>query len=249
MQGTNFPAAVAKHLYEHYTDHLRNSGAQEIIVYDPCAGYGGRCLGALAAANDRPLRYIGTDPNTEHWISPDRSRYDVLADYYRSAVNQRFYASVETYCSGSEEVHRIPAFQKHRGQIDLVFTSPPYFCAEIYSREATQSANKFRTYDAWRDGFLRPTLRTCVEYLKPGGVLLWNIADVKIDGHYVPLEIDSISALSEFGMVMTEKLKMPLATVTGGGKIIDGTPTTKNHLMLRGNYRKYEPIFVFRKPE
>jgi hypothetical protein len=247
VQGTNFPSLTAKFLYQHYSEHLRDSG-KEIVVFDPSAGYGGRCLGALAAAADRPIRYLGTDPNSEHWITRDRSRYDVLADYYRATVGQKYHATVETFCCGSEEIHHNPAFQKYRGRIDLVFTSPPYFCAEIYSREATQSAVKFRTYDAWRDGFLRPTLKTCVEYLKPGGVLLWNIADVKIGGHYVPLELDSINALADLGMILTEKLKMPLASVTGGGKLVDGLPTTKNSLVLRGNHRKYEPIFIFRKP-
>jgi DNA methylase len=247
VQGTNFPALIAKYLIQKYTRHLVNSG-KEIVVYDPSAGYGGRCLGALAAATDNPIRYIGTDPNSEHWITSGRSRYDIIADYYRATVGQKFHATVKAFCCGSEDIHQNPAFQQYRGEIDLIFTSPPYFCAEIYSREATQSAIKFRTYDAWRDGFLRPTLKTCVEFLKPGGFLLWNIADVQIDGRYVPLEADSISCLTELGMVMKEKLKMPLATVTGGGKMKDGLPTTKNFVMLRGNYRKYEPIFVFHKP-
>jgi hypothetical protein len=248
VQGVNFPAQVAKFIYQRYTDHLRDSG-KEIVIYDPSMGYGGRCLGALAAASDRPIRYIGTDPNTENWVSPARSRYAVLADHYRASVGQKYQAVVEAHCCGSEEIHQLPEFQKYRGEVDLVFTSPPYFCAEIYSREETQSAIKFKTYDAWRDGFLRPTLKTCVEWLKPGGFLLWNIADVKIHNRYVPLEQDSQSALRELGMELVEKLKMPLATGTGGGKLIDGIPTTKNYLMLNGAYRKYEPIFVFQKPK
>jgi hypothetical protein len=125
-QGTNFSALTAKFLYQHFTEHLRNSG-KEIIVFDPSMGYGGRCLGAMAAAADRPIRYIGTDPNSKHWITPVRSRYSVIADHYRAAVGQKFHAAVEPFCCGSEDVHQNPAFQKYHGQLDLAFTSPPYF--------------------------------------------------------------------------------------------------------------------------
>jgi hypothetical protein len=229
-QGTNFSAAIAKFLYRRYTDpNVVN------IVFDPSAGYGGRCLGALAASADRDIHYIATDPNSENWLTKQRSRYDFLAEYYRAAVGQRFYAKTEVYCSGSEDVHRLEAFQRHRGKVDFVFTSPPYFCAEIYSREVTQSAIRFPTYQRWRDGFLKPTLQTCVEWLRPGGVLAWNIADVKIGGHYVPLEQDSIESLSDLGMSLDEKLKMPLAQMPGAAKTVNGVPTTKNHLTLNGN--------------
>jgi hypothetical protein len=41
---------------------------------------------------------------------------------------------------------------------------------------------------------------------------------------------------------------MPLAQMPGAAKTVNGVPTTKNHLTLNGNDRKYEPIFIFRKP-
>src|SRR5262249_35499996 len=41
MAGSNFPPLVAKCLYREYTRHLCNQ-LREIIIYDPCAGYGGR---------------------------------------------------------------------------------------------------------------------------------------------------------------------------------------------------------------
>jgi hypothetical protein len=123
IQGTNFPPPIAKFLYRRYTERLRVEN-REIVILDPSAGYGGRCYGALAAASDGPLLYIGVDPNTRNWITPDRSRYDVLADYYRATVGQRYYARLETYCCGSEDVASRSEFQKHKGKVDLVFTSP-----------------------------------------------------------------------------------------------------------------------------
>jgi hypothetical protein len=247
MQGVNFPARVAKFLYDRYGDLAQPNG-KPIIVFDPSMGYGGRCFGALAAASRRPIHYVGTDPNTDNWIDLHRSRYEYLADFYKATVGQSHYATVEPYCCGSEVVRHDERFQQHLGKVDIAFTSPPYFCAEIYSREPTQSAIKFPTYPEWRDGFLEPTLDTCVEWLKPGGFLLWNIADIKIGGSYVPLEHDSLAILAARGMKLIEKLKMPLATAPGSGQLLNGSPTTKNFLKLNGTFRKYEPIYVFRKP-
>ena len=247
MAGSNFSPLIAKGLYHHFTEHLREQG-REIIIFDPSAGYGGRCLGALAASNDRPIRYIGTDPNSTNWLSINRSRYDEVADLYRATISQKYETAISVFQLGSEVIDERPEFQRYRGKIDLVFTSPPYFRAEIYCKEATQSAIKFRTYPEWREGFLRRTLKTCADYLRPGGYILWNIADISIKGKYVPLEQDSIQALTEFGLIYERKLKMLLSTGPGACRTEQGMPVTKNSVMHNGKLRKYEPIFVFRKP-
>ncbi len=88
-----------------------------------------------------------------------------------------------------------------------------------------------------------------MEWLKPGRSLILNIADTKIDGQYVPLEDDSKAILAELGMKYEAKLKLVLAHSPGANRIHpDGFPETKNFCMIGGSYRKYEPIFIFRKP-
>jgi hypothetical protein len=143
-------------------------------------------------------------------------------------------------------------FKKYRGEVDLVFTSPPYFDAEGYSDDANQSSIKFPLYDEWREGFLRPTLETAVEWLKPARPLIWNIADVadrKRGSGYVPLEYDSKTILEELGMRYETKLKYVLSHSPGANRLDrEGIPETKNFCMIAGIYRKYEPIFVFGKP-
>jgi hypothetical protein len=69
----------------------------------------------------------------------------------------------------------------------LVFTSPPYFSAERYSEDDTQSSIKFDSYNNWRSGFLAPTLKTAAESLRMGGYVIINIAN---SGGY-PLEEDT----------------------------------------------------------
>jgi len=245
---TNFPPVVAKYVYQKYTNKIRKQ--KRIVIYDPSAGWGGRLLGACAAGDDRQIHYVGTDPNMDNFIDDlGISRYEYLAEFYQRNVPQQNHITYDFYQSGSEEIHRIRRFQKYKGKVDLVFTSPPYFDAEGYSTDETQSSVKFPEYDLWRDGFLQPTLETCCKYLRVGGYLLWNIADVKKGTSMLPLEADTIEILTSLGMKYVDRQKFVLQTAPGSGRVswVHRMPQTKNFVSLGGKYRKYEPIFVFRK--
>jgi hypothetical protein len=256
QQAVNFPPLTAKLIYERYTKP--NTKA---IVWDPSSGWGGRILGAMAVSQDRGIHYIGTDPNPDHTTTSGRTKYHELADFYNTQTYRSgpFCAPINTYeiyqC-GSEEMHLQDNFQKYKGNLDLVFTSPAYFCKELYSDDPTQSAIKFDTYDSWRDNFLKRTLKTAFDWLKPGGYIAWNIADVKFGKDIFPLEQDSIDYLKSLGMQHIETLKMVLARMPGGNRLDPetGEPMMKNFckVKLSGSgeegYFKYEPIFIFRKP-
>ncbi len=207
-------------------------------------------MGALSAGTDRQLHYVGTDPNPDNWLcTDDLSRYEVLANFYHRNVTQARQTTCDFFKLGSEVIRHDQGFKKYRGKVDLVFTSPPYFRAESYSDDENQSDKKFPIYDEWRDGFLLPTLKTAVEWLKRGRFLLWNIADTKDGGAYVPLEYDSKAILEDLGMQYETKLKYVLSHSPGANRLdAGGVPETKNFCMINGRYRKYEPIFVFRKP-
>ena len=150
----------------------------------------------------------------------------------------------EIYKYGSEEIG------KHmKKSVDLVFTSPPYFNREAYSEDPTQSYKKFSSYESWRDGFLRPTLKTCAEVLKNDRYLLWNIADLQIKGEYLPLQEDSRKILESFGLVYKYTLKMALEPMPGQNRVDEnGIPKCKNFCKVNGRVMKHEPIFVFYKP-
>ena len=249
----NFPPMTAKYLYERFTNHIKD---RQIKIYDPSSGWGGRILGAMAVRDDRTIHYIGTDPNPDNHYSGGTSRYSDLADFYNTKTyrSNSFFSSTNTYevyKLGSEEIRHDKDFQKHKGEIDLVFTSPPYFNREAYSDDENQSYKKYgSSYESWRNGFLRPTLSTCVEWLRPGGYLLWNIADILIKGEYLPLEQDSIDILGELGVEYKYKLKMALEGMPGQNRVAeDGKPKCKNFCQVKGRYFKYEPIFVFWKPQ
>jgi hypothetical protein len=203
----------------------------------------------MAAAADRPIHYVGTDPNPDHWLPEIKaSRYDYLASFYREFVKPEGDASWDTFMLGSEVIHKNRRFQKYKGKVDLVCTSPPYFSAEGYSDDENQWCIKFPEYDAWKEGFLRPTLETAVKWLKRDRYLLWNIADTKIGKYLYPLEADSIEILESLGMKWVETLKMVLARQPGANRAGRFRyPTTKNFCSVGGSVYKFEPIFVFKK--
>lgn len=273
----NFPPLTARYLYERFTNHIKD---QEVInIFDPSAGWGGRLLGALAVSDARNIHYIGTDPNTDHNTGHNRTKYHEIADFFNEHVRTKgkLFAKAHTYeifQEGSEVIGDNPAFQRYEGKLDLVFTSPPYFAKEVYSDDPEQSCHKFSQYDQWVEGFLRPTLSTCVRYLKRDRYLLWNIADAAFDGELLPLEEDSCRILKELGMEYVTTLKMSLAQMPGGNRMKETgdteTITTntvfgeeveestvvkgmmKNYCQIKTKgklmFLKFEPIFVFRKP-
>lgn len=248
----NFPPLTAKYLYERYTDHIAN--ADVINIYDPSSGWGGRLLGALSVTDNRTIHYIGTDPNKDHNTENGRTKYHEFADFFNTKTYRAtgLFPKTHTYeifQHGSEVIHTDPKFQKYKGKLDLIFTSPPYFAKEAYSEDEEQSYKKFSQYAAWREGFLRKTLETCVEWLADDRYLLWNIADAVFGGEMLPLEQDSIDILTSLGMEYKGKLKMSLAQMPGGNRVDaeTGLPKAKNFCKVNGMWLKYEPVFIFYK--
>lgn len=248
----NFPPLTAKYIYQRFTEPFKDQ--DQIIIYDPSMGWGGRLLGAMSIKDDRNILYIGTDPNTDHNTTPGRTKYHELSDFYRENVEKGGMWSIEhtkthLFQLGSEVIHENKDFQQYKGKLDLVLTSPPYFSKELYSKDETQSARKFTTYDTWRDGFLKPTLETCVEWLKPNRYLIWNISDAKFGNTMLPLATDSISILESLGMKYCYTLKLSLAQAPGGNRIDaeTGIPKFKYGYKTNGMWLKYEPVLVFLK--
>jgi len=250
----NFPPMTSKYLYERFTEHIKDQ--ERIVIYDPSSGWGGRILGAMGCRDDRRIHYVGTDPNPDNFLDDGNgSKYESLADFYNTKTyrGNPFFSETNTFHQfqeGSEEIGKHPDFQQYRGSTDLIFTSPPYFNREAYSEDENQSYKKYgSSYESWRDGFLRPTLETCVKWLGKDRYLLWNVADVLVSGKYLPIEQDSIDILKSLGMIYEYTLKMALEGMPGQNRVgEDGKPKCKNFCQVNGKYMKYEPIFVFRKP-
>jgi len=241
---TNFPAAVAKTIYTKYGRPAK----KPLVIFDPSLGFGGRLLGALSLV-DRDITFLGCDPNTLNLREDGLKRYEVLESFFKIMVKARTDQNFRSkyFVCGSEVIHEESEFQAYKGKVDLVFTSPPYFNAEIYSSDQSQSSAKFPTYDLWRKEFLARTLQTAAEWLALDGYLIINIARVTNGDQIFPLQEDTELICEALGLRYVETIKMALAHSPGAGRKTDGIPTAWNFVKVNGVYKKCEPCLVFLK--
>lgn len=129
------------------------------IVLDPCAGWGGRLLGAVSYG----ANYIAFEPNTTTY----KNLQDIVN--FLGISNQ-----VTLICDDARNMakYNLP-------KVDLVLTSPPYFDLEVYTHEATQSITNTSTYQEWADNFLCEIIRLSIDQLNTNGVSCWNVGKVK----------------------------------------------------------------------
>jgi tRNA1(Val) A37 N6-methylase TrmN6 len=127
-------------------------------VLDPCAGWGGRMLGTVAAGK----KYIAFEPNLETY-----NKLIELAEFL-DIKNQ-----IEIYNVGSEHMNSYLT-----KKVDIILTSPPYFNLEIYSDGKAQSENQYSSYESWRDGWMETVITTAISNLNDSGVSCWNVHNV-----------------------------------------------------------------------
>ena len=186
-----FKPIVAKYIYQTYCP----VGG---TVWDPCIGYGGRMLGALASG----VHYIGTDVEVET-VGGNQRLADVLGRT----------ADVDLHHQAAEAFDCPP--------VDLVFTSPPYFDVEQYGGDANQSFRKFGGFDVWVQGFLRPLAERAFAALRHGGHLVLNVADIIDRNKVYPLVGETRRMAAAAGFTYVEELRMPISNLN---KKSDGEP-------------------------
>lgn len=206
---SNFRPGFAAYLYRKYCK-------PGDTVLDTSTGYGGRLVGFLASGIGG--KYIGIDPNI-----PTHQGNTMLARTLGFA--------------DSVELHNLPAedvpHETVAGRCDFSFTSPPYFCKEIYSEADTQSCNRYKSGDAWRDGFLIPMLKLTFAALKPGATAIVNIAPVKIGSTTYSLDEWTRECGQQVGFKYIRTDEFPMSRRVGKG--MDDDVAT-------------EPVIVFEKP-
>ena len=230
----NFPPLTARYLYEKY---LPSEKSEVFKVYDNCAGWGGRLLGSLCS--NLPIHYIGTDTNLNN-----KGCYERLGEFYNEHTDGK--NTFEIHYVGAETIHKDENFKEHFGDVDMVFTSPPYFNREIYSDDEEQSCNKYKIYDDWRDYFLKPLIQNSYDILKNERYCLININDIRRgEKDFIPLEQDTIQLAYDIGFEYIGKIGMCMS------RMIGQNPTTQKNFYLEMKTQttyKVEPIFVFHKP-
>ena len=200
---SNFKPTIARYIYEKYA-------GDNAIVLDPCTGYGGRLLGAMLA--DNVAEYHGTDPCIATYDGNREMIQDLKPDSITISILP----------------HPFEDTTVRVNKYDLVFTSPPYYNVEQYSDEPTQSWVRYKEYDEWVEGFLRPLITKSYNVLKDGKVFALNV-------HGDDLIKSSLELAEEIGFTLETTKHMRLSKMVGKG--ID-----KNKTKF-----KTEPIFILRK--
>jgi hypothetical protein len=246
----NIRVAAAKWIYE--ANLLREKDRNELIVYDPSMGWGGRLVAFLAATSNPELRqkrcvYIGTDPN-----SAITERYHMVTKFWKKYIDPECNAEVYPICCGSEDFHKTEEFKRFKGRGCLGYTSPPYFNRERYSDDPEQSFRKYSTYERWRDGFLKDTFQNAYDFLDDGGQFFWNIANIKISTKKVlPLEKDSCRIAEQVGFEYNDLIHMLMKYTIGRDEKKNFEKIKKSGMMnlveCEGKFQKYEPVFVYKK--
>ena len=208
----NFKPQNARAIVEHLCPVLWGN------IYDYSAGYGGRLLGV--GSSNMNYNYTAVDPNTE--------TVNYL-QYFNSLIKQATGVEGTIVQSVSED------YQPK--DIDLAFSSPPYFNLEKYSDEPTQCMVNYTTLDEWFEGYVAPTMQSIYKGLNDDGIFATNIADYKTYSQKEPvLVVDKwIETAEKIGFKHTSTIKMMLNTRPGAGN---------NKLEGR---EKFEGVYVFRK--
>jgi len=144
------------------------------VVWDPCAGFGGRLLGAVCS--DMNVTYIGTEPSPQTVTGLERLWKSVSSSMGWQKDRVRLIQGVaEKDCPDPDSV-------------DFVFTSPPYFDNERYV--GGRQSYLYDTYVSWVESFLGPLVGNAYSCLRSGGFLAINIQDIKMNGKTLPLVED-----------------------------------------------------------
>lgn len=225
---TNFRPATAKAIYQ-FTDAR--------VVYDFSSGWGDRMTAAMCT----PMveHYIATDPNTD--LVP---MYDAMKSDIYSVLGEENVAQTHMFQLPAEEFR--PSDEFGPEMADLVFTSCPYFNLERYGENSTdvnqrdyQCWYRYQTLEDWLHGFLFPSLQNSMDFLRPGGWMVINMADFFEAGQRVPICDSMNDFLAENGMEFTTVMGMHLVKRYGSAKAAGKTNKATKH---------GEPIWCWRKP-
>ncbi len=184
----NYSPMRAKAIYEKFCP-------QNGIIYDFCAGFGGRMLGALSSSKN--FIYICTDPNSET---------------YENLLKEGAYIEEVTKRKNSFKVYNECAedLELEKESVDFIFSCPPFFDLEKYGNEETQSYIKYPNYEEWLECFVRPSIQKSVKALKKNGIYCVDVENFQNKGKEYLLPLDWIQIAEEEGLTLQKT--MPIIT-------------------------------------
>ena len=136
------------------------------VVLDPCAGWGGRAVGAAVCGEN--VRYFGIDVNHSLQIP-----YQNMCAF----LNSKCKCNSTLGSSLSPRIRMTIAdavtydYSQIEPKYDMVFTSPPYYFIEKYSHNPFYNNSK----DEMDEQFYAPLFSNTFLHLLPGGCMALNV--------------------------------------------------------------------------
>lgn len=133
------------------------------IVFDPFSGWASRMLGMENFIKEKNCTYIGLDSNKS------------LENGYKNIINNRFYENNKNVIINFSDSR---VFHKNlENKIDFIFTSPPFYNDEIYTKEQ----EIFKTQDNWIEELIKPVFINCFNYCKTNSFIAIDMKELYLD--------------------------------------------------------------------
>jgi hypothetical protein len=141
-------------------------------ILDFCAARGSQLLAAIAVG----ASYYGIDPDTTAHPIYEAIVADHVSEEQRPGGDDEHFRFV---CAPFEDVPDadLDEWTAEHGLFDLVYTSPPYYELEVYSREDTQSIVRYPKLQDWLESFMFVAMSKAWRVLAPGGVMALVLTD------------------------------------------------------------------------
>ena len=133
------------------------------VVLDPCAGWGGRAVGA-AVCGENVKHYFGIDVNQSLQIP-----YQNMCAFLNSRCKSKstLYPRIRMTIADAVAYD----YSQIEPRYDMVFTSPPYYFIEKYSHNPFYNNSK----DEMDEQFYAPLFSQTYLHLLPGGCMALNV--------------------------------------------------------------------------
>lgn len=172
---STFPPGLARFIVEFYSEKGET-------ILDPCAGHNSR----MQVTYQLDRNYIGYDVSK------------VFMEFNRKVKEQlttgQLFESPYTITLREQTSEKMV---EDSNTIDMVYTSPPYYCVEWYGDEPEQlglsgSYEKFLSR-------IKVIISECHRVLKPNKYCIFNINDFRMDGKFYPYHADIMKLFIEVG--------------------------------------------------
>jgi hypothetical protein len=184
-EATQFKPTVAFSVYKFFDDlnkmngkgvsdkGVSGKGLEKLKILDFSAGWGDRLIAAMAYG---AKKYIATDPN----LDLRKGHLDMVKTFYPLAfpnaeLPEKDFPKDFQIIYEPFQTANIPKDEK----FNLIFTSPPFFDFETYSKHQGQSILQFPKFESWMKGFFITSLKKGWDLLETGGYMVIHIKDMK----------------------------------------------------------------------